>query len=125
MRSNAEEPPDEVRLPEEGIDGSRFVIDQVLESFELKADGSPRLAGEPKEDLSCLQDAACFDNSALGIMYLYKRAVARLELLIRILSCSRFEEEMIVLRCLLVIVQVVISCGAKKKPYRKAVPVGV
>ncbi|MBW8877894.1 MAG: trypsin-like peptidase domain-containing protein [Acidobacteria bacterium] len=69
----------EVGLPEEGIDGSRFVIDQVLESFELKADGSPRLAGESKEDLSCLQDAACFDNSALPIMDLYKRAVARLE----------------------------------------------
>src|SRR5436309_1040143 len=68
----------EVRLPEGGIDGSRFVIDEVLESFELKADGSPRLAGEPKEDLSCLQDAACFDNSALGNMDLYKRAVARL-----------------------------------------------
>jgi hypothetical protein len=69
----------EVLLPEKGVEGARFVIDQIMESFELKVDGSPRLAGEPKEDLSCLLDAACFSNSSLSIMDLYKHAVAHLE----------------------------------------------
>ncbi len=70
----------EVRLPEEGLDGARFTIDQVLETFELDAKGAPRLgATPPKVDDSCLRDAACYDDSNLSTLDLFKRAVAYLE----------------------------------------------
>lgn len=69
----------EVRLPEGAVDGYGFRIDQVMQLFDLDASGSPRLGPSgSKVDFSCAQDAACYDNSSLGIMDLYKRAVARL-----------------------------------------------
>jgi lysyl endopeptidase len=70
----------EVRLPERAVEGSGFTIDQVLELFELDADGAPRLGAlEGKANIGCLRDAACYDSSYLGTMEVYKRAVARLE----------------------------------------------
>ncbi|MBW8877895.1 MAG: hypothetical protein JF614_23270 [Acidobacteria bacterium] len=70
----------EVRLPEEGLDGSQFTIDQVLETFELDREGAPRAGSAPeKVDSSCLRDAACYNNSNLSTMDLFKKAVAYLE----------------------------------------------
>ena len=70
----------EIHLPEGEVDGYSFKIDQVIEIFDLNADGSPFLgAGENKADFSCAQDGACYGNSSLGSMDIYKHAVARLE----------------------------------------------
>lgn len=70
----------EVRLPEGGVDGYGFSLDQVLELFELHADGSPVFgADQTKEDLSCAKDAACYNSTSLGIMSLFKHADAYLE----------------------------------------------
>ena len=69
----------EVRVPEAGLDGARFTVDQVLEQFDLDATGAPRLPGvEPKADLSCLKDAACYGTSQLASIDIQKHAVALL-----------------------------------------------
>jgi lysyl endopeptidase len=71
----------EVRLPENGLDGARFTVDQVLELFELDAEGAPRDAAlQPKGlDTSCIQDAACFGTAQLATLDIQKKAVALLE----------------------------------------------
>jgi hypothetical protein len=70
----------EVHLPEGKIDGYGFNVDQVIEIFDLNVDGSPFLgAGGNKADFGCAQDAACYGNSSLGSMDIYKHAVARLD----------------------------------------------
>lgn len=70
----------EVQLPEGEIEGYGFTVDQVLESFALDAEGAPRRGGRtPKEDTSCLVDAACFGGETLSTMDLYKKAVAHLQ----------------------------------------------
>jgi hypothetical protein len=71
----------EVRLPDGSIEGYGFTIDQVLELFDLGAKGEPILGGSlsPKEDTSCARNAACYDNSALSGMDVYKRAAAYLQ----------------------------------------------
>ncbi|HEY2294729.1 MAG TPA: serine protease [Thermoanaerobaculia bacterium] len=70
----------EVRLPEGAVEGQGFTIDKVLELFQLNADGSPVLgADQTKEDFSCARDAACYNNTALSVMDLFKHADAYLE----------------------------------------------
>ncbi|HEY0780959.1 MAG TPA: serine protease [Thermoanaerobaculia bacterium] len=69
----------EVRVPEKGVEGARFVVDRVLESFPLGSDGAPLLGSVTgKEDFSCAQDAACYNSSALASLDVYKKAVALL-----------------------------------------------
>jgi hypothetical protein len=69
----------EVQLPEGEVEGSGFTVDQVLEQLALDADGALRLDGpSPKEDTSCLMNAACFGTEVLPAMDLYKKAVAHL-----------------------------------------------
>jgi lysyl endopeptidase len=71
----------EVRLPEAGLDGARFTVDRVLELVKLDATGAPQLdrTVTPKEDLSCIKDAACYGTAQLPTLEVQKRAVARLE----------------------------------------------
>jgi lysyl endopeptidase len=75
----------EVRLPEgkaDAIDGQGFTLDQVLELVDLDADGAPRLSTdfpEKASDVTCLVNAACSSSADLGVMEVYKRAVARLQ----------------------------------------------
>lgn len=70
----------EVHLPEGAVAGSGFTVDKVLELFDLDVDGSPRLGALPaKADTSCLRDAACYGAAQLGVMDVYKHAVAVLE----------------------------------------------
>jgi lysyl endopeptidase len=70
----------EVWLPEGEVEGYGFTVDQVLEQLALEADGALRLGGPaPKEDTSCLMNAACFGAEVLPAMDLYKKAVAHLQ----------------------------------------------
>jgi hypothetical protein len=70
----------EVRLPEDGLDGAGFTVDRVLELFELNGDGSPVIGLALKaEDLSCVQDAACYGVAQSASLEVQKRATAYLE----------------------------------------------
>jgi lysyl endopeptidase len=72
----------EVRLPEKGLDGARFTVDQMLETFELDGEGVPQVIAEPKADTSCMKDAACYDTAQLATMDIQKKAVALLEFIV-------------------------------------------
>lgn len=70
----------EVRLPEGEAEGYGFMVDQVLESFALDEDGTPRGRGPaPKEDTSCLLDGACIGADILPTIDIYKKAIAHLQ----------------------------------------------
>jgi hypothetical protein len=75
----------EVRLPEGAAAGYGFTLDQVLELFRLDATGTPVLGAaataplNTKEDFTCAQDAACYDNTAFSTLDVYKHAAAYLE----------------------------------------------
>ena len=56
----------------------RFVVDSVSETFRLDGQGAPVTSAE-KVDSSCLMDAACFTNSTLANLDVYKEAVAHLQ----------------------------------------------
>jgi lysyl endopeptidase len=69
----------EVQVPEREVEGAGFVVDRVLQLFELDADGAARLDPiAPKADLGCLEDAACHGTTALGNMDVLQRAMALL-----------------------------------------------
>lgn len=69
----------EVRLPEGRVDGYGFSVDQILELVDLDAEGRPSTGPrQTKVDFTCAQDAACYDNSSVPVMNIYKKAVAQL-----------------------------------------------
>jgi lysyl endopeptidase len=75
----------EVRLPEKGLDGARFTVDQVLETFELDSEGAPQVIAQPQpkaNDTSCIQDAACYGTAQLASMDIQKKAAACLEFVV-------------------------------------------
>jgi hypothetical protein len=70
----------EVQLPAGTLDGSGFTIDKGLELFELDAVGTPvTKRSNTKVDFSCARDAACYNNSNLSVMELYKKSIAHLQ----------------------------------------------
>jgi hypothetical protein len=56
-------------------------VSSVAETFPLDASGAPMTDGS-REKGGCLEDAACYDNSDLNLLSLYKRAVAHLRYIV-------------------------------------------
>ncbi|MFL6195294.1 MAG: serine protease [Thermoanaerobaculia bacterium] len=70
----------EVRLPDGALDGHGFTLDKSIEIFELDGAGAPvTRRSNTKVDFSCARDAACYSNSTLSVMDLYKKSVAHLQ----------------------------------------------
>lgn len=62
------------------VEPARLEIAEVLQLFELAADGSPRPVPAPgsQPNTNCLIDGTCIRPSSLGIIDLYRRAVGQL-----------------------------------------------
>ncbi len=75
----------QVRIPETSLSSvspAEFRIDSVAQIFRLDATGNAILDSILPKGTECLQDAACFDDSSLAGLSLYKEAVAHLQYMV-------------------------------------------